>query len=469
MIAKKLLVLLACTHILAAKSPYFDTSILKNKKNIVPLAIIGSGPTGLSAALYGARAGIPTFVFVGPKPGGQIIDTRSIENWPGVPKMSGRAAMDQLTTQAKSFGAHIIPKTIIKVNFSKWPFLLTTQDGEQIEALSVIVATGAYPRKLGVKGENVYWNKGVLACALCDAPLSKGQQTVVIGDDDVAIERVLQLAPYASSIELLVPGEHMYASYYMQQKLAELPQVHISYNTKVKKILGNGKRVTDILLKNSLTNKESVFKTSWVYLSVGFDPNTELFKHSLKLTKKGYIKVDHETQTTSVPGVFAAGSVATDTKQNQVGIVTAQGIKAALNAIDLLRKWGVDSKLKTVISKALYTPHIAQDADEKKIYIHNHDEFKQKVLTAKDSVLTFMFDPACSHCSQVKPGIIELAYEYSGKIYLVDTSNMPDILSTYKISSVPSYLIFHNGTERARLSGPLSKKKTIQFFKKNGL
>lgn len=443
-----------------------NLDLLKNKKNIAPIAIIGSGPTGLSAGLYGARSGIPTYIFTGPKPGGLIIDTRSIENWPGVPKMSGKSAIDLLRKQTEGFGACIVPKTIIKVDFSQWPFILSTQDGEKIAALSVIIATGAVPRKLGVKGENVYWNKGILSCALCDAPLSKGQQTVVIGDDDLAIERVFQLAPYASAIELLVPGPQLNASYHLQEKLRELPQLHISYNTKVKKVLGNGKRVTDLLLRNTQSKKETLFKTRWVYLSVGFEPDSTLFKHILKLTPTGYIKADCETQKTSIPGIFAAGAVVSEGRKNQVSLVTAQGIKAALSAIDFVRKLGPDSKTKPIIEKILYKPVIPENGDEKKICINNQKEFKEKVLESKRTVLLYLFDPACAHCSKTKPNVIEVANDKPERVYLLDMTQVPDIAAEYKVSHVPSYILFKDGKEIARASGPMSKKKIEQFLKK---
>lgn len=437
----------------------YNHNLLAGKTNIVPLVVIGGGPAGLSAALYGSRAGIYTVVFQGPKPGGQIIDTRIIENWPGVEKMSGAQAMKLLTDQTKSFGAQLIEQSIKRVDFSKWPFVLVTQDDEIINALSIVIATGALPRKLGVKGEEQYWNKGVLVCALCDAPLSKNQSVVVIGDDDIAIERVLQLTPYAKSITLIVPGDIMYASYYMQEKIAELPNVKVVYHSIVKEIIGDGKKVKAVLLQNLRNEEETRLETSWVYLAIGFNPDTALFKKYLNLTKDKHIKVDCETQRTSIKGIYAAGAVASHTKYSQVGIVVSQGIKSALSALDFLRKLGLDGAIAPMIKDHLYKKKPEKNLD---IDLNSDEEFRSKIKGEK--VLVYFYSRSCSHCIKMKHKIIKLANDNSNiRVYMLEVDKLKTITKENNIKITPTYIIYSKGKEIKRLKGELSDKKLKNF------
>ena len=189
----------------------YSDSHLKDKENLVHLAIIGSGVAGLSAFIYGSRAGFHTVLFKGEKPGGLIMDAPFIENWPGVDKMAGVEAMAKLERQANSFSPYLLPKTVQKVDFSRWPFKIVS-NGTTIYALSVVIATGAYVKKLGIEGEEEYWRKGVLACTTCDAPFSRRKKAIVVGSNDTAIERALQLAAYARSVTIVAKNKMLEAT-----------------------------------------------------------------------------------------------------------------------------------------------------------------------------------------------------------------------------------------------------------------
>jgi thioredoxin reductase (NADPH) len=181
----------------------FNLNNLEDKKNIAPIAIIGSGPAGLSAALYGSRAAIYTVLFQGPKPGGQLTETTYVENWPGTKRLLGTELIDQNKAQAEKFGAIIVNDTIECVDFSTWPFRLQTSEGHEINALSVIIATGASPKLLNVPGEKEYWAYGISSCAVCDAPFYKNKNVVVVGGGDSAIEEATYIASYANKVTLM--------------------------------------------------------------------------------------------------------------------------------------------------------------------------------------------------------------------------------------------------------------------------
>ena len=196
----------------------YEISRALAQENVVPVAIIGSGPAGLSASLYVARAGMKAFVFAGPIPCGQLTQTTFIENWPGSKRVLGIDLMYDIKKQAESFGATIIHDTVTNIDFSSWPFALETEDGKKFKVMAVILATGAQPRRLNVVGESEYWGKGVTTCAVCDAPFFKDKEVVISGGGDSAAEMVFELAPYVKKVTILVRKGAMRAAAAMQKK-----------------------------------------------------------------------------------------------------------------------------------------------------------------------------------------------------------------------------------------------------------
>lgn len=174
--------------------PIITQNFLRNSKDIIPIAILGTGPAGSSAAVYAARGNKYTVVLHGNKPGGLLTETTWVENWPGAQRILGPDLIGQLQKQAQEFGAHLIHDTVESVDFSRWPFVLYTEEGRTLHVLTLIIATGATPRQLGVPGENEYWGTGVTTCAVCDAPFFKSKNVVVIGGGDSAVEEAMQLA-----------------------------------------------------------------------------------------------------------------------------------------------------------------------------------------------------------------------------------------------------------------------------------
>lgn len=317
----------------------FDWSCVIGKNNIVPIAVIGSGPAGLSAAMYGARAGIKSVVFEGDFPGGLLVKTSYVENWPGVPHVLGPKVMKRLRKQACSFGVQCVTDTIEAINFSDWPFVLCTAEGNIIHALSVIISTGANPRHLHVKGEEEYWGRGVSSCARCDAPLYKNKEVIVVGGGDSAIEEALQLAPYAKKVTIVHRRNQLRASPHMRDHIISYKQINVLYDSRIKRIIGNGDEITAVELIDSQTEEISTMLIDGIFLAVGHEPNTEIFKDYISTDEQGYIILEGRSQVTNVPGVFAAGDVA-DPYYRQAGAAAGDGIKAGIDAILFLHEIG---------------------------------------------------------------------------------------------------------------------------------
>ena len=271
------------------------------------LAIIGSGPAGLTAALYAARAFLEPLVFVGPEFGGQIATTTEVENFPGFPNgLQGPELTAAMREQAERFGSRIVEETIEKVDFSQRPFKLWSSTGEY-EVEAVIVATGATPRKLGVPGEESFIGRGVSYCATCDGFFFRNKEIMVVGGGDSAFQEGLFLTKFGTRVRIVHRRDEFRAGAVLQQRAKDNPKIELVTNTVVERVNGNGK-VSEVLLKNLKTGETAQTPVEGFFVFVGHDPNTSLFKGQLAMNEEGYLEVDGRLHT-SVPGVFAAGEV----------------------------------------------------------------------------------------------------------------------------------------------------------------
>jgi thioredoxin reductase (NADPH) len=269
------------------------------------LAIIGAGPAGLTAALYAARAFLEPLVFVGPAFGGQIATTTEVENFPGFPNgLQGPELTAAMREQAEKFGSRMIEETIEKVDLSQRPFKLWSSAGEY-EVESVIIATGATPRKLGVPGEEEFVGRGVSYCATCDGFFFRNKEIMVVGGGDSAFQEGLFLTKFGSRVRIVHRRDEFRAGATLQKRVFEHPKIEVVTNTVVEGVNGNGK-VTDVLLKNMKTGEATKTPVDGFFVFVGHLPNTDLFKGQLAMDEEGYLTVDGRLHT-SVPGVFAAG------------------------------------------------------------------------------------------------------------------------------------------------------------------
>ena len=300
--------------------------------------IIGSGPAGLTAAIYSARANLSPLVFEGPQPGGQLTITTDVENYPGFPDgIMGPEMMDEFRKQAKRFGAECLFQMVEKVDFSKKPFSVWS-NGKKHESDSVIISTGASARLLGLDAEQKLMGHGVSACATCDGFFYKNKNVVVIGGGDSAMEEATFLTKFASKVTIIHRRDQFRASKIMVQRAIKNPKIEIKYNFIVKDIIGDKERgVRSIEIEDIVSSKTSNFKCDGVFLAIGHTPNTELFNDSIKLDDNGYIKTMPDSTLTNIDGIFACGDVQ-DSIYKQAVTAAGSGCMAALDAEKWLEK-----------------------------------------------------------------------------------------------------------------------------------
>ncbi len=292
--------------------------------------IIGSGPAGYTAAVYAARAELKPLMFAGLQPGGQLMLTSDVENWPGEAEgVLGPELMDKLKKQAERFGTDIRQEEIVKVDFSERPFKVVTTAGEEHQAKAIIIATGASAKWLNVPGEKELQGKGVSACATCDGFFFRGKEVVVVGGGDSAMEEATFLTRFATKVTLIHRSETFRASKIMLERAQKNPKISFIMNTVVEQILGTEK-VIGVRLKNVATNEATEMLTSGVFAAIGHAPNTAIFKAFLNLDQKNYIITQPGSTKTNVEGVFAAGDVA-DHYYRQAVTAAGTGCMAALD------------------------------------------------------------------------------------------------------------------------------------------
>jgi thioredoxin reductase (NADPH) len=299
----------------------------------VDIAIVGGGPAGLTAALYAARARASTVVFERGIPGGQIVTTDWIENYPGFPKgLSGQELGDLMLAQAEEFGAEVKPfANITAIRPEDLDFVVATEDGEEYLARAVIIATGAVPKKLGVPGEADYTGRGVSWCATCDGALYKDKTVCVIGGGDAAVEEALFLTKFASRVHIVHRRDELRATKCIQERCFENEKIEMQWSRVVSAIEGDGSKVTGVVLSSTKGQDDLHLPVDGVFIFVGVDPVNEVGTDLVDLDEKGYIKIDHDGRT-SWPGLYAAGDV-TDSELKQVITAAAKGASAAFEAL----------------------------------------------------------------------------------------------------------------------------------------
>lgn len=304
------------------------------------LVIIGSGPAGLTAGIYASRASLEPIIVEGLKPGGQLMGTTKVENWPGNSSIMGPQLMQNMRDHAIAAGCKFHTGDIESVDFSKTPFSLTTTKKEVISAHAVIIATGATPKRLGVPGEDMYWGKGVTTCTVCDGAFYKDQPVVIVGGGDSAMEGASFMTNFTKDITIIQIHDKLSASVAMQERVLKNPTIKIIYSSSVTEIKGDGQKPTHVVVKNNLTGTTQDLRTDAIFVSIGLSPNVAAFKDQIELLKSGHIKLMKHTQT-SITGVFAAGDVA-DFIYRQAVTSAGDGCMAALDAERYLKSIGID-------------------------------------------------------------------------------------------------------------------------------
>ena len=306
----------------------------------VKTLIIGSGPAGYTAAIYAGRADLNPVLYAGIQPGGQLTTTTIVENFPGYPNgVDGNQMMMDLREQASRFGADLRDGSITKVDFSQRPFHVTDERGNEIEAQTVIIATGASAKYLGLADEEKYRGQGVSACATCDGFFYRKRTVAVVGGGDTACEEAMYLAGLGKEVYMIVRKPYLRAAEIMQQRVKEKENIEILFETNTVGLFGeNGVEGAHLVRHRGEANEEAFdIAIDGFFLAIGHKPNTDLFKEYIDLDEQGFIKVVPGTATTNVPGVFAAGDVA-DPVYRQGIVAAGSGAKAAIEADRFLQK-----------------------------------------------------------------------------------------------------------------------------------
>ncbi len=296
--------------------------------------IIGSGPAGYTAAIYTSRANLSPILYEGMQPGGQLTTTTEVENFPGYPDgVTGPQLMEDLKKQAERFGADLRYGAVTAVDFSKRPFSATIDNGDTVTADSVIIATGASARYLGLPDEEKYNGIGVSACATCDGFFYRGKTVAVVGGGDTACEEALYLSTLAKKVFLIVRKAALRASKVMQQRFLQKENITVLFNCNTVGLFGDEFLEGAKLVENKGTEMEQVFDIAidGFFLAIGHTPNTEVFKPYIKLDDAGFIVTENGTTQTSVEGIFAAGDVA-DPRYRQAISAAGSGCRAAIDA-----------------------------------------------------------------------------------------------------------------------------------------
>ncbi len=293
--------------------------------------IIGSGPAGYTAAIYAARANLKPVLFTGQEPGGQLMITTDVENYPGYPDgIMGPTMMDEFKKQAERFGTDVRYELISKVELEGDVKKLWTESGEEIQAHSVVISTGASAKWLGIPSEEKLMNKGVSACAVCDGFFFKGLDVVVVGAGDTAAEEATYLAKLCPKVHMLVRRDEMRASKIMQDRVKKTENIEVHWNTETVEVLGE-EEVEGVKVKNNKTNEESVIPAKAFFVAIGHKPNTQIFGDALDKDDTGYLITQADSSKTNIAGVFASGD-AQDKVYRQAVTAAGTGCMAALDA-----------------------------------------------------------------------------------------------------------------------------------------
>ena len=303
----------------------------------VDLLILGSGPAGYTAGIYAARAGLDTMIVSGNQEGGQLTMTSMIENFPGFEEIGGYELMDKMKQQAVKLGVKFANDHIVEVDFSNRPFVCSSQNGHSYKARAVIIATGSSAKWLDIPSEKKFLGYGVSACATCDGFFYRNRTVVVVGGGNSAVSEALYLATLADKVIMVHRRKQLRADKILQDRILNNKKIVVEWDSVIEEILGdeNPKKVTGIKIRNVETDEVKTIDADGVFIAVGHQPNTEIFRGNLVLDAKGYIVTRERTSETDVEGIFAAGDVK-DPKYKQAVISAGSGAVAAMDAIEFL-------------------------------------------------------------------------------------------------------------------------------------
>lgn len=433
------------------------------------LVIIGSGPAGYTAAIYAARANLKPFMFEGYQagglPGGQLMTTTEVENFPGFPDgIMGPELMDRMKAQAVRWGAELVTEDVISVDFSQRPFVIRSEDRE-VQAHSVIIATGATARRLGLPSESLFWSRGISACAICDGatPVFRNAEIAVIGGGDSAAEEAVYLTKYGSHVHLLVRTEKMRASKAMQDRVLKNPKITVHWHTEAVDVYGNG-WMAGIKVRNRQTQQESEISAKGLFYAIGHSPNTGLFTGQIDLDDLGYILTQHGVQT-NVEGVYAAGDVQ-DHEYRQGITAAGTGCMAAL----LAERWLTAHDLvqefhQTEASEKPEAEPAPRQVEAEFDLAHTRHQggfALRKLYHDSDRLIMVKYaSPSCGPCHTLKPILSKIVDEFDGRVHYVeiDIEQDPAIAESAGVVGTPTVQFFRDKALVGELKGVKPKSQ----------
>ena len=444
------------------------------------VVIIGSGPAGYTAAIYAARANLKPFMFegyqMGGLPGGQLMTTTEVENFPGFPDgITGPELMKHMKSQARRWGTEMVTEDVIDVDLSQRPFTIKS-DERIVQAHSLIIATGATARRLGLPSEESFWNKGISACAICDGatPIFKGEALAVIGGGDSAAEEAVFLTKYGSHVHLLVRREQMRASKAMQDRVLKNPKITVHWNTEAVDVYGDT-LMQGLRLRSNKTGEISELPVRGLFYAIGHSPNTHLFEGQLTLDDVGYIMVKPGSVETNVAGVFAAGDVQ-DHEYRQAITAAGTGCMAALlserwlTANDLVQEFHqteASEKPEAEGKKAEYQQAAEFDPDTTR---HIGGYALRKLYHESDRLIVVKYAaPTCGPCHTLKPILSKVIDGFEGRIHYVeiDITEDADIAESAGVTGTPTVQFFKDKGLVGELRGMKQKSQYREMIAKN--
>jgi thioredoxin reductase (NADPH) len=421
------------------------------------LVIIGSGPAGYTAAIYAARANLKPVVFegfqAGGLPGGQLMTTTEVENFPGFPQgITGPQLMDNMKAQAERWGAELYTEDVTFVDLSQRPFVVRSEERE-VKAHSIVIATGATAKRLGLPSEHQFWSRGISACAICDGatPIFHRAELAVIGGGDSAAEESIYLTKYGDTVNMLVRGDKMRASKAMQDRVLNNPKITVHWNSEVVDVFGNDKHMEGVKIRNIKTNEEKDLHVKGLFYAVGHKPNTDLFKGQLELDDVGYIVTKLGSVETSIEGVFAAGDVQ-DHEFRQAITAAGTGCMAAmlaerwLSVNDLLQEFHqVPATANNELESGVEQLNKAPEEFDVQATRHEGGYALRKLFHDSDRLLVVKYvSPGCGPCHTLKPILNKVVDEFDGRIHFVeiDIEKDRDIAENAGVNGTPTIQLF---------------------------
>ncbi|KAL3533757.1 hypothetical protein ACH5RR_007278 [Cinchona calisaya] len=460
----------------AAEQMSNSSSSDETVENVV---IIGSGPAGYTAAIYAARANLKPVVFegyqVGGVPGGQLMTTTEVENFPGFPDgITGPDLMDRMRRQAERWGSELFQEDVEFIDVKSRPF--TVQSSERkVKCYSLIVATGATAKRLRLPREDEFWSRGISACAICDgaSPLFKGQVLAVVGGGDTATEEALYLTKYARHVHLLVRRDDLRASKAMQDRVFNNPNVTVHFNTETVDVVSNDKgQMSGILVRKVDTQEESVLKAKGLFYGIGHSPNSQLLEGQVDLDSSGYILVEEGSAKTSVEGVFAAGDVQDHEWRQAItaagsGCVAALSVERYLTSNNLLVEF---HQPKTEEVKKELTDRDVQEGFDITLTKHKSQYALRKLYHESPRLICVLYTaPTCGPCRTLKPILDKVVDEFDQNVHFVeiDIEEDQEIAEAAGIMGTPCVQFFKNKELLKTVPGVKMKKEYREFIEAN--